>query len=94
MLFPSVPIRAIRGQKNFRPGTGDGSSLHFVTAQMMRKALHITELHAALRKVCISGVSLDSVFTRSNRRNCWLTFAALRMDSFSAIHSCETVVTW
>jgi len=54
--------------------------------------LQVAELHASLRKVSISGDRLDRVFTRSSRRNCWLTFAALRIDSFSAIHSCETVV--
>ncbi len=26
------------------------------------------------------------------RRSCWLTFAALRIDSFLAIQSCDTVV--
>ena len=30
---------------------------------------------------------MDWVFTRSKRRNCWLTFAALRIDSPIAIHS-------
>jgi hypothetical protein len=61
-------------------------------ANLDKPNLHIAELHAALRKVRISGDSLDWVFTRSNRRSCWLTFAALRIDGFSAIHSCVTAV--
>jgi hypothetical protein len=62
------------------------------SVQILTKILHVVGFDASLRKVRISGDSLDWVFTRLNRRNCWLTFAALRMDSFFAIHSCETVV--
>lgn len=35
---------------------------------------------------------MDWVLTRLNRRSCWLTFAAPRMDSLFEIHSCETMV--
>jgi hypothetical protein len=35
---------------------------------------------------------LDLIFFVFIRRNCWLTFAALPMESLSAIQTCETVV--
>ena len=61
-------------------------------ANLDKMTLQPLASQASLRNRRISGGSLALAFARSNRRSCWLTFAALRIVSFCAIHSCETVV--